>query len=870
MTKQLLLVVGPGRSGTSVFSAIGQRLGYHIPLPEVQANETNPKGFGEPQWVVDFHTRLLGASGVLITDARPEAWSLAHAGAREPRFHRELRRWLEQEFAEKDDVLVKDPRTLWFFDLWQQVAHEIGVDTHFVTMLRHPAEVVLSRQTWYSQRVPPTGVLTGWMNTMLGTERLTRGLSRTFVDFDQLLDDWQGTFEKVDHDLGTGTLSGATPEQVADADTLIDPALRRSVASWGDVEIHTRLRLQAEEIWQTFQELIADPVATQRQCARLSEHVTAYEEMYAEAEAIATYSTLAQIREERAAARRKVRRARRSSGTGSRRASAPPPGLAGVAVRAARLVPVDWRRAIPHDVRRRMLDTLRPRAGREATPGSEAASRPIRALGPRESWTERQDFVLDLLQQGGIRHFAVPQGQGTWSVGIAESDRRPFLRLLATRARQDMRCTAVDERGHTHATFPAREVAETTDLLTCAAVNLEDTTLATEGGMRPSASYRCQVEFWTRRQDAQLEAPGRNQKGIRAIDPTTVDGSTVVTPSGGRPVATSPVFSPRAWDEVDFPVDVVFLWVDDSDPQWQALRQQHLGATDTAELHRTSLSEARFRDRDELRYALRSVHYYAPWVRRIHLVTAGQRPDWLDATGDEVTLVDHRDIFDEGDLPTFNSNAIISRLHHIPGIADHYILMNDDVFLSRPVAPDLFFDPTGAPKFFLSPRQIPSERVPDETALDSARRAVRELVLRDRGTHVTQLLYHTPHPQLRSWHEELEAAYPDLYARTAQNRFRHPSDLEPLLLHDYLGYLDQRAQPGSIRYRYTSTGSQRFSAVLDKLLREPEQLDTFCLNDVALGDEINPQRAEELLEEFLTQRFPVAAPWERDTSTAVD
>ena len=60
---------------------------------------------------------------------------------------------------------------------------------------------------------------------------------------------------------------------------------------------------------------------------------------------------------------------------------------------------------------------------------------------------------------------------------------------------------------------------------------------------------------------------------------------------------------------------------------------------------RAASGRARYADRGELRYSMRSLHLFAPWVRRIHLVTAGQVPDWLDADHPRVNLVDHRDLF---------------------------------------------------------------------------------------------------------------------------------------------------------------------------------------------------------------------------------
>ena len=76
VTRSLVLVAGSGRSGTSLFTGILQRLGCHVPQPEVPADATNPRGFAESQWVVDFHTRLLRAPRVQMSDARPAAWAL--------------------------------------------------------------------------------------------------------------------------------------------------------------------------------------------------------------------------------------------------------------------------------------------------------------------------------------------------------------------------------------------------------------------------------------------------------------------------------------------------------------------------------------------------------------------------------------------------------------------------------------------------------------------------------------------------------------------------------------------------------------------------------------------------------------------------
>jgi hypothetical protein len=82
--RALVLVVGVGRSGTSLLAGILGQLGFHIPRPEVKANSTNPRGFGEPRWVVDFHAALLRSQRITVNDSRPAAWEPAARAGEDP------------------------------------------------------------------------------------------------------------------------------------------------------------------------------------------------------------------------------------------------------------------------------------------------------------------------------------------------------------------------------------------------------------------------------------------------------------------------------------------------------------------------------------------------------------------------------------------------------------------------------------------------------------------------------------------------------------------------------------------------------------------------------------------------------------------
>src|SRR5215211_2144582 len=147
--RSLVLVAGSGRSGTSLFSGILQRLGYHVPQPEVPADSTNPRGFAESQWVVDFHARLLRRARVQTADARPSAWALTAEVALDGGVQRELRSWLRKQFRKSDAVVIKDPRLSWFLPLWRRCAEDLETTPRFVTVLRHPAAVVQSKQRSY-------------------------------------------------------------------------------------------------------------------------------------------------------------------------------------------------------------------------------------------------------------------------------------------------------------------------------------------------------------------------------------------------------------------------------------------------------------------------------------------------------------------------------------------------------------------------------------------------------------------------------------------------------------------------------------------------------------------------------------------------
>lgn len=133
-------------------------------------------------------------------------------------------------------------------------------------------------------------------------------------------------------------------------------------------------------------------------------------------------------------------------------------------------------------------------------------------------------------------------------------------------------------------------------------------------------------------------------------------------------------------------IDFVVLWVDGADPQWQSQRQQY-----RPEEKNNGDTKNRYRDWGLMPYWFRCVERYAPWVNRIWFVTNGQVPPWLNREHPKLKLVSHKDYIPEAYLPTFNSNVIELWLHKLPELSEHFVLFNDDMFLSAPVQPQDFF-----------------------------------------------------------------------------------------------------------------------------------------------------------------------------------
>lgn len=132
----------------------------------------------------------------------------------------------------------------------------------------------------------------------------------------------------------------------------------------------------------------------------------------------------------------------------------------------------------------------------------------------------------------------------------------------------------------------------------------------------------------------------------------------------------------------EFPIDFVLIWVDGSDKEWQTEKAKYAGE---------DKRESKYRDWDLLKYWFRGVEKFAPWVNKVHFVTCGHLPKWLNTECSKLDIVKHSDYIPKEYLPTFSSHPIELNLHRIPNLAEHFSYFNDDMYIISPVKPEDFF-----------------------------------------------------------------------------------------------------------------------------------------------------------------------------------
>lgn len=333
-------------------------------------------------------------------------------------------------------------------------------------------------------------------------------------------------------------------------------------------------------------------------------------------------------------------------------------------------------------------------------------------------------------------------------------------------------------------------------------------------------------------------------------------------------------------------IDFVLPWLDNTDPAWQSTYRQYASAQDGE-------MSVRYRDWGWLRYWLRSVEQYAPWVHRIFIVSMNPQPDWLDSNHPKIVWLHHSDFIPAEFLPTFNANTIELNLHRIKDLSEHFVYFNDDMLLNAAVEPSYYFQ-EGLPVDITAESLFWGARFDDHSwgtklmefcdvgiiNLHFSRpRVVRNQWRRWYGSYLPFSYrmkafflstrnhffnFATPHhekPLLKSVFQEVWNAEP-AYLRKSCSRFRENDNVNIYLMR-FWHLVTNRFFPD--RCRLSGHYHVILPETIDSICKEILQGTTpsICLNDIpAMPADFYPFAKSRILEAF-QQKFPEKSSFER-------
>ena len=329
-------------------------------------------------------------------------------------------------------------------------------------------------------------------------------------------------------------------------------------------------------------------------------------------------------------------------------------------------------------------------------------------------------------------------------------------------------------------------------------------------------------------------------------------------------------------------IDFVITWVDGNDPEWQKERNKYL-TEKVAEIDDLN-SDCRFREMGTLRYWFRTVERYAPWVNKIHFITCGHLPKWLNTNNEKLNIIKHSDYIPSDYLPTFNSRVIEFNLHRIKELSEYFVLFNDDMFLNDYVREEFFFK-NGLPRgsAILSPifpvnsfrRVIFNSTILLNRNFDfrtSVRKNFRKFFSLQYGRRIlTNIFYslykdlcgfkesHTANPLLKSVLKEIWEKEGKTLDKLSRNKFRTSEDIIQWLIKNwqYMSGKFVPIRPGYSKFFYMG----RDNVSIIKSIKD-SKYKVICINDGETNN-IFEESKKAIIETF-EEKFPQKSSFEKD------
>ncbi len=305
-------------------------------------------------------------------------------------------------------------------------------------------------------------------------------------------------------------------------------------------------------------------------------------------------------------------------------------------------------------------------------------------------------------------------------------------------------------------------------------------------------------------------------------------------------------------DECNFPVDIVYTWVNHEDEEWSKIYCLHKDNLD-----KDSNSIKRFHNKNELKYSLRSVNKYLPWANSIYIVSNCKPPEWLNLDHKKINWVSHDDIIPNKFLPTFNSHVIESYLHKIDNLNEHFLYLNDDVLITSLLLPEDLFTSRGGSRSFLETYGTVNGEVDDSSPdyLNASRNSA-SLIRSSFNVFPTRLHNHTIFCLLKSTLEEIEEEYSETFLDFRSNKFRSKNDLNTTsFLYHWYALQTGFAQEGFMKTALVKNNNPKSLEYLGRA----RFYKTICVNE---GQGKNAIGWENKIKHFFKTTYSQSADWE--------
>ena len=315
-------------------------------------------------------------------------------------------------------------------------------------------------------------------------------------------------------------------------------------------------------------------------------------------------------------------------------------------------------------------------------------------------------------------------------------------------------------------------------------------------------------------------------------------------------------------------IDAVITWVNGNDPVHKAKRDKY----GSSSIFRSEdvAATTRFSDLGEIFWCVASLNIFAPFLRKIHIVTDEQNPDLDEFLQHKfpnghipVEIIDHKTIFKgyEQYLPTFNSVALETMTWRIPGLSEHYIELNDDFMLCAPITPEDFFTEDGklvcyALKFNMFWTWLTRKIKPKR---DGRTKVTFKGLMMNAAKLANQKywflkLNHTPRALSRSFFEKYYAEHPESMIRNIQHRFRNADQFTPEELQYLLQYRSGncivKPVKGNLFFLQPKNKQNYVQNKLEKL-RNDKTCKFCCFNSIDLASEEDRKSILNWIEERL-------------------